>query len=127
MTDLPLYEDADDAPVPRPRDEMRFESVSASPYADGRRVRLKFRFPPFSDRPNVDAVVTNAQGQTVATMSLIEAMDQEFEFTLHLRGPEPRGEHTVRLSLFYLAGDDQPDLRQVVDEQAVAFTIPSPG
>ena len=127
MADIPLYDENEDIPTPVARDEMRFENVSVLPYADGRRVKLKFSFPPFLDRPSVEATVTNLLGQPVASVSLIEAMDQEFEFTLHLRGPQPQGEHTLRLILFYPDRDDAPtDARQIVNEQTIRFEVPSP-
>jgi hypothetical protein len=127
MSDIPLYDEDDDLPAPRSRAEMRFENVSVQPYADGRRVKLKFRFPPFLERPSVEATVTNLMGQPVASMSLIEAMDQEFEFTLHLRGPQPQGEHTLRLILFYPDSDETPtDARHIVDEHTLRFDVPSP-
>lgn len=126
MTDLPLYDDPEDVPTPVARADMRFEAVSVQPYADGRRVKLQFKFPPFQDRPSVDAWVTNADGHVVGALSLIEAMEQDFDFTLHLRGPEPRGEHVLHLALFYLISDDQLDERQIVDERTIPFTVPSP-
>jgi hypothetical protein len=126
MTDLPLYDSADEAPAPRPRAAMCFEAITVAPYADGRRVKLTFKFPPFLDRPSVDAWVTDAEGRVVASLSLIEAMDQEFDFTLHLRSAEPRGEHTLRLVMFYLNSDERPEDRQVVDERAVTFTVEPP-
>lgn len=126
MANLPLYDSPDEVPTPLARDELRFDQVSVQPYADGRRVKLLFKFPPFRDRPSVDAWVVNAAGEVVAAMSLIEAMEQEFDFTLHLRGPEPRGEHTLRLALFYLHDDQNPENRQVVDERAITFTLEPP-
>lgn len=126
MADLHFYEDPEDIPVPLPRSEMRFAEVNVQPYADGRRIRLRLKFLPFAERPSVDAWVTNAEGNVVASMSLIEAIERDFEFTLHLRGPEPRGDHTLHLALYYLAGDDRLDERQVVDERAVPFTLQSP-
>ena len=126
MSDLPLYDDPEDVPAPRAREEMRFEQVAVTPYADGRRVKLSFRFPPFLDRPSVEAWVTDAEGRVVASMSLIEAMEQDFEFTLHLRSPEPRGAHTLRLLMYYLKTPEQFDERQVVDEQTIAFTVEPP-
>lgn len=127
MSDIPLFDENEDVPIPLSRAEMRFENVSVQPYADGRRVKLKFAFPPFLERPSVEATVTNLLGQPVASMNLIEAMDQEFEFTLHLRGPQPQGEHTVRLILFYPDRDDAPtDARQIVSEHTVRFDMTSP-
>jgi hypothetical protein len=102
---------------------MRFTTVTAKPYTDGRRVRLGFKLTPFLERPCVDIAVTNAAGDEVAALSLIEAMDTEFEFTLHLRGPEPQGEHTAHLTMFYTAGDDAASEHQIVDERNFNFFI----
>jgi hypothetical protein len=57
----------------------------------------------------------------VASLHLIEAMDTAFDFTVHLRGPAPAGDHHLRLVLFYLEADEPGALRQVVDEQSVTF------
>ena len=124
MADIPLYTEDDDFPAPVLPQDLRFESVAVTPYGDGRRVKLHFRFPPFLERPSVEALVTNAQGQAVASMNLIEAMDQDFEFTLHLRGPQPQGAHTLHLLLFYPEHPDAPTgNRTVVEERAVSFEI----
>ncbi len=126
MTDIPLYDNPDEAPIPKPKTEMRFTTITAKPYPDGRRVRLSFKLTPFLERPSVDIAVTNTAGDEVASMSLIEAMDTDFEFTLHLRGPEPQGEHTAHLSLFYPEGDEALAERQIVDERDFNFSIAPP-
>jgi hypothetical protein len=127
MTDIPLYDEGEDIPRPRAREDVRFREVSVKPYGDGRRVKLNFTLTPFMERPSVDIAVTNALGSQVASMSLIEAMDTEFEFTVHLRGPEPRGEHTLHLTMFYPKSDDAPtEDRQIVDELTRTFVVESP-
>ncbi len=125
MADIPLYLEGDENfPEPRARAEVRFETLAVQPYGDGRRVKLVFRIVPFLERPSVEAMVTNSAGHVVASMSLIEAMEQEFEFTLHLRGPQPQGAHTLHLTLFYPESDDAPpDARQIVDERTLAFDL----
>jgi hypothetical protein len=122
MTDIPLYEEGEELPAQRERGEVRFTRVDIRPYPDGRRMKLSFALTPFAERPNVDVAVTNAAGLEVAALSLIEAMDTSFDFTVHLRGPEPRGPHTLRLTLFYRTSDEPEAERQVVDEQAVTFS-----
>ena len=126
MTDIPLYDNPDEAPIPKPKTEMRFTTITAKPYPDGRRVRLSFKLTPFLERPSVDIAVTNAAGNEVASLSLVEAMDTDFEFTLHLRGPEPQGEHTAHLSLFYPESDEALSVRQIVDERDFNFSIAPP-
>jgi hypothetical protein len=126
MTDIPLYDETEDLPLPRAKEDMRFEAVSVKPYPDGRRVKLNFKLTPFRERPSVEVTVTNALRNEVASISLIEAMDTEFDFTLHLRGPEPKGEHTVHLTMFYPKSDDAPtEDRQIVDEQTATFVAAS--
>jgi hypothetical protein len=127
MADIPLYDENQDAPEPREKEDVRFTEVKIKPYADGRRVRLNFKVTPFFERPSVDMTVTNALGDEVAALSLIEAMDTEFEFTIHLRGPAPQGEHTLRLTMFYPKSDDAPaDERQIVDERREMFVVAAP-
>jgi hypothetical protein len=121
MAEIPLYEEGDAIPAPRPRAEVRFTQAAVRPYPDGRRMKLNFGLTPFEERPSVEMSVTNALGQEVAALSLIEAMDTTFDFTVHLRGPEPRGEHTLHLTLFYRASDEPEAERQVVDERTVSF------
>lgn len=127
MSEIPLYNEEEDAPMPRAREDVRFGDVSVKPYGDGRRVKLNFTLTPFVERPSVDIAVTNTLGHEVASMSLIEAMDTEFEFTIHLRGPQPKGEHTLHLTIFYPKTDDAPaEDRQVVDERLQTFVVESP-
>ena len=121
MADIPLYDESEAIPAPRPRAEVRFAGLAVKPYPDGRRMKLHFDLSPFLERPSVDVAVTNPAGGEVASLHLIEAMDTAFDFTVHLRGPEPRGEHRLRLVLFYPESDEPGAPRQVVDEQTVAF------
>jgi hypothetical protein len=121
MAAIPLYEAGEEVPLPRPRADVRFTQVALRPYPDGRRMKLSFGLTPFAERPNVDITVTNLDGQEVASLSLIEAMDTSFDFTVHLRGPEPRGPHTLRLTLFYRASDDPAAERQVVEVRTLTF------
>jgi hypothetical protein len=121
MAEIPLYDESGDMPAPRPRAEVRFGEVAVRPYPDGRRMKLHFSLTPFLERPSVEVTVTNLSGGEVASLHLIEAMDTAFDFTVHLRGPEPRGDHRLRLVLFYPESDEPNAARQVVDEQSITF------
>lgn len=125
MTDLPFYDEDEVVPEPKPRAEVRFTAASVTPYGDGRRVKLALTLTPFFERPDIEAQVTNAAGHEVASLSLIEAMDHDLEFTLHLRGPQPTGEHTVLLSAVYRASDDPDAARDVVDTHTLTFISPT--
>ncbi|RPJ02876.1 MAG: hypothetical protein EHM39_00870 [Chloroflexi bacterium] len=103
----------------RPRDEVRIESLTASPYPDGRRVHVEITVTPFRERPNLDITIISGDGQPVAATSAIEIMGFRVSFNLHLRGiDQPAGEYTVRVLLYY------EDLDQPQDRRDVALHIP---
>jgi len=124
--DIHFYDENDEIPVPLPRDEVRFTEITPAPYFDGRRVKLEFKLTPFLERPDVEIYVTNLMGEPVAALSLIEAMDTAYEFTLHLRGPQPQGEHTVHLIAFYTDTRATDAERHIVDEQLATFVMTPP-
>lgn len=126
MSNLPLYDSMDDVPEPQPREGVRLTQASLTPYADGRRVKMLLTLTPFMEKPSLDVHVTNAAGQEVASMSLIETMEADFEFTLHLRGPEPHGAYTAHFEVFYLTSEDVLGPRQIVDTRTVTFEVVSP-
>jgi hypothetical protein len=106
--------------VPRPKEEVTFRSLIASPYPDGRRVRLKVALTPFLERPNLEFEIFNEGGQSVGALSIIESMDHDFELTMHIRGPVPVGRHTVRARLFYLEGPPEATIETPFEAAAPA-------
>jgi hypothetical protein len=115
MDDIEFFESE---AAPQPPDQVKIERLSARVYPDGRRVRLDIKLTPFIERPNLEFRITNAAGQEVATLSIIESMDYDFEMTAHLRGPQPSGRHTLHAELFY-----QPDSARQVAE--AVFDVPA--
>jgi hypothetical protein len=87
--------------VPQPPEAVKIEELTARVYPDGRRVRVNVKITPFLERPNLEFQVINSEGVEVASLSIIESMDRDFEMTVHLRGPQPSGRHTLRGELFY--------------------------
>lgn len=121
--------------LPRPREEMRIERAEIAPFPDGRRVRVTVGWTAFVDRPSLDAIILDRDGDTVAMFSVIEAIARGMDFTLHMRGAEPGADYRLCLSLYYAPapeerqaaadrGEQAPD--QVVDTREVTFTLPAP-
>lgn len=77
----------DPADAPLPPDRVKFRSVAAEPYSDGRRLGVRLSVTPFQIRPSIDLEVLDAQGVKLASSSIIEATDIEMAVTLHLRQP----------------------------------------
>lgn len=91
----------DPTDIPLPPDEVRIRHFEVNPWPDGRRVRVYLEVTPFQKRPNGEIIITNAGGDELANISIIETMDPKMEFTLHLRGAELRGPFTVSAHIFY--------------------------
>jgi hypothetical protein len=95
--------------IPLPPDQVRITEIKADPYPDRRRVRVYLELTPFQKRPNADLVITNPDGHETARVSLIEIMMRKNELTVHLRGPQPQGEYTLRVSVYYTAPIPEPE------------------
>jgi hypothetical protein len=114
--DIPLFDPSD---APRPPGEVRFRSLVAEPYPDGRRIRLKLSITPFLERPNIEIELRDPQGLESGAVAVIESMDSTLSMTLHLRDDPQSGDYRAVATLGY------PD-HGTVDAAEVAFTLPRP-
>ena len=93
-------------PQARPREQVRFTSLTALPYGDGRRIRLHLVLTPFQERPTVHIQVLGPSGSPSGSLSIIESDAHDVELTVHLRDPIEPGTHRIQAVLQY--GDDPP-------------------
>lgn len=91
---------------PLPEGEVRIRELRAEPWNDGQRVRVNVELDPFRRRPNLDFVIQDAQGQEVASASVLETMTRKISLTMHLRGSMSPGCYTLEVTLSYT---DLPD------------------
>jgi hypothetical protein len=127
----------DPTDVPLPPDEIRIRSLRAEPWPDGRRVRIYLEIDPFQMRPNAEIRIFDKDKEEVASLNVIETIERKMEFTMHVRGGEPRGHFQVEALLFYAEPADPeaeaqaetpPVTRQkVIDRARASFSIESPG
>ncbi|MGH2536362.1 MAG: hypothetical protein ACRDHL_03090 [Candidatus Promineifilaceae bacterium] len=110
---------------PRPRDEIRIRRLGLFLYEDLRRVAVGFELTPFLERPSLAVVVTNAHGEEAAALTIIEAMQPNFNLTLHLRDSAPTESYQVEAWLYY--PQREPDGRQVVDYMTRPLDASRPG
>jgi hypothetical protein len=103
-----------------PPSETRLIDLSAHPEADGKLLRVKFELLPFQQRPDIEISLINAEGNEMATASIIEPVAWKMEITLHIRKAElTAGKYTLMAGLFY------PDLGEV-DRRTITLEIPHP-
>ncbi len=92
-------------PDARPSHEVRFTSIHARPYGDGRRILLNLQLTPFEERPSIHVEVTTPSGRLAGSLSIIESDSPEIELTVHLRGASEAGLYHIQAFLQY---GDQP-------------------
>src|SRR5688572_13467849 len=99
---------ADPGLAPKPRSEIQVESLTVTPYPDGRRLRVEIELTPFApmDRPNLELTASKPDGIQVGSVSIIEAAQRTLSLTMHIREPQPSGEYTLRVDLYY--GEEPP-------------------
>ena len=84
-------------------EETRITSLTAQPYSDGYRLRVNIEMTPFQKRPHLEVELTDADGEEVASSSIVEPLSWKIEFTMHIRG-ELRNPYTLEARLFYPDG-----------------------
>jgi hypothetical protein len=99
-------------------EETRILALSAEPYPDGYRLRVNLEITPFQKRPHIEAFLTDADGNEIASTSLIEPMSWKLEFTMHIRG-ELNNPYTVEARLFYPDGP-------AAEPQSFSFDVEPP-
>ncbi len=91
----------------RPRDEIKIEKVTLSPYPDNRRIKVQVEVTPFRERPNLAIAIMDAENRQVASTDAIALMNFRTAYVLHLRGTDdPAGRYTVRVQLYYESPDE---------------------
>ncbi len=96
--------------IPVPPEEMRFLELRAEPVRDDGppRARVYIEVTPFRQRPHIDIALTGAEGEEVASVSIVEPMQRKNVITMHLRGAQTSGQFSLRARLYYPEGP-QPD------------------
>jgi hypothetical protein len=84
-------------------EEVHITALTADPYPDGRRVHVNIEMTPFEKRPHLELTITNAAGEELANVSIVEPMSWKLELTMHLRGTL-LNPHNLEAHLFYPEG-----------------------
>ncbi|MEW6402096.1 MAG: hypothetical protein AB1649_09865 [Chloroflexota bacterium] len=84
-------------------EETKIKELSAQPYPDGYRLHVHLEITPFQKRPHIEVTITDADGEEVASTSIVEPLSWKLEFTMHVRG-ELRNPYLLEAKLFYPDG-----------------------
>jgi len=106
-----FFDDPTRGPVPR--EDVRFKGLGLFLYEDRRRVAVGFDITPFRERPNIEVSLTNEEGGEVASLHVIEALEANFNLTMHIRGQSTSDLCEVEANLYYTSLENGS--RMVVD------------
>ncbi len=84
-------------------EETRIVGLNAEPYPDGYRLRVNIEITPYQKRPHIEVLLSDADGEEIASTSIVEPMSWKLEFTMHIRG-ELNNPYTLEAKLFYPDG-----------------------
>ena len=94
-----FFDDPND--IPLPPDQIKVRELSGTPNQEGSRVLVSFEVTPFQERPNFEISLTNQAGKQAAAFSVVEAIENRMDFTIHLREPDTRGKYTLSMQVIY--------------------------
>ncbi len=107
---------------PRPPEEVRIEQLNIYPHPDRKRVMISMVITPFTEKPNLELEMRNANGDLVASTAVLEASSSKLEPTLHVRG-EQTDRYTVTVHLYYEQNPPQQTMEQSfsMDEEIAKY------
>ena len=134
MDDI-FFTESSEAPVPP--NEVRIRALKAMPRPDGQRILTEIEISPFQQKPNVELIIRDKDGEELSSLSVVEAMDPKMDFTMHIRGEKKTGTFTLKARLFYadiekhekgedeeaVSGDIIKEASRDIDELEITFTI----
>jgi len=103
-----------------PPAEVRFTELRAEPWPDNsRRVRIHLQLTPFLERPDIEVVIVGPDGKKASSIDIIETIEDQMTFTMHLKEGIENGMFTVQANLSYLE-------HGIVDQKSISFEITEP-
>ncbi|WP_374685780.1 hypothetical protein [Promineifilum sp.] len=109
---------------PRPREDVRIRQIGLFIYPDLRRMMFGVELTPFVERPSIEVLITNGDGQPAGSLHVIETLTPNFSLTMHLRDRATVNPYELTAVLYY----SWPDRERVeVERQTVSFEVTQPG
>ena len=94
-----FFADPDDVPVPP--EEVKIRELDTQPYPDGHRVAVHYHITPFQKKPNLEVVIMDSQNKEIASLEMVEIIENKSDFTMHLKQPVPGEMYKVTMRVFY--------------------------
>ncbi len=120
--DIKFYDDP--LEQPRPREDVRIRQIGLFILPDLRRFVFGVELTPFQERPSIEVLVANAQGEPAGSLNVIETLTPNFSLTMHLRDRETANPYQLMALLYYSWPDRD---KEEVQRLTVTFEVTEPG
>ncbi len=82
-------------------EDVRFIELRAEPWPEGGKIRVHARIAPFLQPPDLEAALVNSDGDEISSVTIIENIDFNLVFTMHVRHPSSDGKYTLIGRIIY--------------------------
>lgn len=103
--------------IPLPPNEVHFIDLRIEPWEDKMRFKVFAKISEFLEPPNLNFFITNINSEVISEVTLIENVDTDIVFTMHLRNTSHQNQLTLIGEIFY------SDEIGKVDSQTISFSI----
>jgi len=109
---------------PRSREDVRIKQLGLFVHEGGQRVTFGVELTPFLERPCIDVLILNGEGQPAGSLSVIETLTPNFSLVMHLRDGGGNDPYVLTAVIYYMTPETD---RVDVDGQIVSFVTDTPG
>jgi len=101
-----------------PPEKVRFRELRVEAWPEGDKIRVHLQITPFTKPPDLEAILFDSSGNELSSVNVIENIDFNLVFTMHIRYPSTDHKYTLTGKISY------EDIG-VVDESTTSFETPS--
>ena len=102
---------------PLPPNEVHFVNLKVEPWEDKMRFKVFAQISEFLEPPNLNFFITNKTSEIISEVTLIENVDTDIVFTMHLRNTSQQNYLTLLGEIFY------SEEIGIVDSQTISFSV----
>jgi hypothetical protein len=102
---------------PLPPNEVHFIDLKIEPWEDKKRLKVFLKISEFTQPPNLNFYISNTNSEIISEVTMIENIDSEIVFTMHLRSSDQSDQLTLSAEIFY------SDEIGKVDSKTISFNL----
>lgn len=102
---------------PLPPNEVHFIDLKVEPWEDKMRFKVFAQISEFLEPPNLNFFISNLNSEIISEVTLIENVDTDIVFTMHLRNSSPQNQLNLLGEIFY------SDEIGKVDSKTISFIL----